>query len=552
MKIKLKNLQYITLSCSTLLIILGIATLCPIIPNQSNATDTINTSNSTQIRAVAQPVISISVPSAIDVEITPNSNGAYNYINTKLQVSTNSIKGFELLINSVDTTNMVSNDTNNSHVISASTKTSALSSYANNTWGYYFGTSAPSSSSSYKPTKTTSQRIYSTNSASTTQTYNLAFGAKIDSSLPAGLYTNSVVLSAIANPLELRTLNDITYMQDMTTDICTNTAVDTTKQLVDIRDDQSYWVAKLADGHCWMTQNLALDLSTSKPLTPSDSDVNSNWTPSSSTATALTPNPISNSTALSWNLGDYVLTNPTASHPCSTSTNLSGCSFYQQIQSGMMPNFTATSTSSIASDGKSYDAHFLIGNYYQYNAATANSAVSGFNINDRNYSGLTNPSSLMSAPNSICPKGWKLPVSGGYHGTHAKWPFGIDGLTDSFYQVLQAYRYPATGILGTTGDSAVPGWSQSPSEESMTGAYTSITATPSRLDYSPLDFVRAGYINVNDGTIGELANSGVYWSSTMFPSDSKYSYGLYFNNTAVFPAAKIYMYQGLNVRCLAR
>lgn len=43
-----------------------------------------------------------------------------------------------------------------------------------------------------------------------------------------------------------------------------------------------------------------------------------------------------------------------------------------------------------------YDAHYSIGNYYQYNAATANKGGS---------------SSAGNVADSICPKGWKLPGS---------------------------------------------------------------------------------------------------------------------------------------------
>ncbi len=54
-----------------------------------------------------------------------------------------------------------------------------------------------------------------------------------------------------------RTLMNIKYMQQMSEEICTNTKENKTKQLIDIRDGKSYWVTKLKDGNCWMTQNLA-------------------------------------------------------------------------------------------------------------------------------------------------------------------------------------------------------------------------------------------------------------------------------------------------------
>ena len=50
----------------------------------------------------------------------------------------------------------------------------------------------------------------------------------------------------------------ISYMQDMTSSVCSATSVGTTKTLTDRRDSNTYTVAKLKDGKCWMTQNLRI------------------------------------------------------------------------------------------------------------------------------------------------------------------------------------------------------------------------------------------------------------------------------------------------------
>ena len=68
-------------------------------------------------------------------------------------------------------------------------------------------------------------------------------------------------------------------MQDMNTGICESVAgsnESTTTRLVDIRDNKLYYVTKLDDGHCWMTQNLDLDLSHSTALTSETTDLNDN------------------------------------------------------------------------------------------------------------------------------------------------------------------------------------------------------------------------------------------------------------------------------------
>jgi len=91
------------------------------------------------------------------------------------------------------------------------------------------------------------------------------------------------------------TIHSISTMQQMTSDICFNTTIpnrtattlDTdgshagdpdyvpTKTLTDTRDNNTYTVSKLADGKCWMTQNLRI---AGKTLTPADSDVTANYT----------------------------------------------------------------------------------------------------------------------------------------------------------------------------------------------------------------------------------------------------------------------------------
>ena len=81
--------------------------------------------------------------------------------------------------------------------------------------------------------------------------------------------------------------NGITTMQEMTPQICTDALENDTVRLQDTRDGKYYWVAKLPDNNCWMTQNLDLDLSTSKTLTPADTNIPRNWTPSTSTTTTI-------------------------------------------------------------------------------------------------------------------------------------------------------------------------------------------------------------------------------------------------------------------------
>ena len=50
-------------------------------------------------------------------------------------------------------------------------------------------------------------------------------------------------------------------------------------KLIDNRDQHPYLVRRLADGNCWMVENLDIELSTSGTLTPENSDISEDWDP---------------------------------------------------------------------------------------------------------------------------------------------------------------------------------------------------------------------------------------------------------------------------------
>ncbi len=188
------------------------------------------------------------------------------------------------------------------------------------------------------------------------------------------------IVSAVANPARLRTPSDLTYMQDMTHDICANTkdsngntnitpGNEVTKQLIDVRDGKKYWVSKLADQNCWMTQNLAYDITQERidnnEINPSNTDVSEVWNESS----AYPPVPTWETTKFdlsndpngtnSWNLGNYMITD--------SATNFVSCT---GLVGGVA--FNPTTCSRLKEyDDNAINAHYLLGNYYQFNAATA-------------------------------------------------------------------------------------------------------------------------------------------------------------------------------------
>lgn len=273
------------------------------------------------------------------------------------------------------------------------------STYANlpvNTWGYTAteGTTI-ADNAIYKAVSVTGNgdKIAENTSnkiTSDTKTIALAFAARINDTKPADTYRNTVTMSVVSSPIELA-LADIEEMQQMTSAVCENTptepATGSSKQLKDVRDGKYYWVTKLADGKCWMTQNLDLNLSTGVALTPSDSDVVSNWTPEYATATTATDATILDDPLgqRSWSLGDYRITSPTASNNCGSRKNSAA---------DCPSQFTAYATPTSANGDT--NAHYALGNHHQWNTATA---------------GTGGTVTSGQATSSICPKGWRLPTA---------------------------------------------------------------------------------------------------------------------------------------------
>ncbi len=110
--------------------------------------------------------------------------------------------------------------------------------------------------------------------------YNTSNSTTADSSYAPGkviaLTSNSKSRTLYAvwelNP----TLKNMTTMQQMTTQACTDSKIGDITTLKDTRDNNTYTVRKHEDGNCWMTQNLRLVGPIT--LTPTDSNVKSNYT----------------------------------------------------------------------------------------------------------------------------------------------------------------------------------------------------------------------------------------------------------------------------------
>ncbi len=165
----------------------------------------------------------------------------------------------------------------------------------------------------------------------------------------------------------MATWDELVYMQDMNSPACWSANIGDSKKLIDVRDNKPYWITKLGDSQCWMTQNLDYDLDTTKELSPFTSDVTEYWTPTGSTQKGGINFASDAKVVPSYDPGDRYCANNTTSR----------CDLTASVN----------------------DGHDAAGNYYSWLAATANTG-----------SGISSG----SAEGSICPKGWRLPANGAY------------------------------------------------------------------------------------------------------------------------------------------
>ncbi len=195
-----------------------------------------------------------------------------------------------------------------------------------------------------------------------------------------------------------KTIGEAICLQDMNDSVKASMQLERQYQLKDFRDGKSYYIAKLADGNVWMTQNLDLDLSTNVALTPDDSDIKDNWTPKRATYRLINDWQSLSGEPESLDVGDLYWDGELEPAP-------SGGVVYNSSR----PQGYGAIDSGISDSG---DPHYHLGNYYNWSAAMATNDVTPF------------VESGKPSDQSICPAGWMLPdvveKESGQKGTQSK------------------------------------------------------------------------------------------------------------------------------------
>ena len=354
----------------------------------------------------------------------------------------------------------------------------------------------------------------------------LGFATAVDGNLPAGEYSDKIVVAITATPKQTNAFGLISTMQEMTPEICASATTprvdaalpDSTgihhgddryvpeTTLIDTRDNKSYLIRKLADGNCWMGQNLELDIlapsqnySTAETfvnntytgekvgsgfkLTSADTDLNSKeeWSIATDNRIYATQ-AVANGDSYLWeefSLDGARSYNYSAEHPEQAYTIYLVNNFGKDIVS----TYTDSPT------GQPYQRK---GNLYNWGAVTANSMIS----------------QTGEAPDSICPRGWKLPSATNYRN-----------------DLSSTYGIQLTGYDNTDSHNRL---SEFPLQFFRTGRYQNGRATTSR------------YTNLYTGT-STRAGGGNYFE-TYIDKESGY--------TAI--TGGTHGEWGMPIRCIAR
>ena len=279
--------------------------------------------------------------------------------------------------------------------------------------------------------------------------------------------------------------------------------------LTDQRDNETYAVAKLADGNCWMIENMRLENTGTDNTNGSlaqgynasfaglaDPEAASLFT---STATANTLYSTDGST-------DKTISGSNQGYRFPRYNNVNTPTTATDRPSNPTANSSTNSTSNAGM--------YSYGNYYTWHAAIADTT---------HYS--TNNQSVTST--SICPTGWHLP-KGGNKSNEAN---------SEFWSLI------VTGINNGTNPA---------NYDSNTQPY--YTGTPEGSDASnalrayPNNFVYSG--SVSSGSVNNRGSNGDYWSSTANSGSS--AYYMNFDSSGVFPGTlRSVKYGGRSIRCLA-
>ena len=453
---------------------------------------------------VENTVLELTVPATPAViDLNPTMTGAsFGSTSINVKVATNNITGYQLTMtptNSQTNTSLIRTELVGTEQTYREIETLDLTDpvstgypeedFTANKWGYkitgdnYYG---------IDPNNTTvSHPAWVTNEPTNGVNHNLTLAAKADADTVSGAYETTLNFHAVTNAVPLVTLemsygfhgkqrvtvnNEEYYkMQDMTTEICSYTnEIPSQLEVVDIRDNTVYRIAKLLDGRCWLQDNLVLDLL--------DSTVQANISPDNTNASTTALNALFNGGRVS---GDSTTNN------LATAGIVDWTSGYSY--SAPLINTAYKNTTNELDPIEIIKTSSKYGIYYNYCAASAGSYCYGNGTNAG--TSYDKPDSLMDVEYDICPANWRMPTGA----TAGEYRFLYNSYLTSD-RVFQAERFridflaPLSGFYynGSTYDQASNGRLWSSTRDVDTNMFLLLVQTSSA-DYFRSDDRKDGF-----------------------------------------------------------
>ena len=290
--------------------------------------------------------------------------------------------------------------------------------------------------------------------------------------------------------------------------------------LTDQRDNNTYAIAKLADGKCWMIENMRLDNTNSDNSTGALAQgYATNATYGNFAGLANPEDPWANNITTA----NSLYSTDGADNTTNIGTTNAGYRFPRYNNQN-----TASRASSQAADGSGNT--YSYGNYYTWAAAIADLN----NYTSRNAS-VTNT--------SICPTGWHLPTGGLAYASGSTSGVNVTGDTSTFREFYNL-GYKTMGEVKTAyEDTPNGGYAYYSSNTTNSAGKTATAAFRS----FPNNFLYSG--SVFSGSVSSRGSAGSYWSSTAY--SSSYAYYLSLDSSGVYPGTNSYIkYFGRPIRCL--
>ena len=276
--------------------------------------------------------------------------------------------------------------------------------------------------------------------------------------------------------------------------------------LTDQRDNNTYAIAKLADGNCWMIENLRLE---------STAEHHSDGTLAQGYGTSATYGNFGGlADAESANFSESTTTNSlyySGTQSGTASINI-GTTNYPGYR---IPRYNNINTSTRASNPTNNSGNmYSYGNYYTWHAAIA----------DLTYNDTNNQS---TANTSLCPAGWHLPNGGNKSNetNNVFWSLIVEGINDG--------TKPAN-----YNSSSQPYYTGTPEGKKISN----------KLRIYPNNFLESG--NFYSSGVSNLGSLSIYWSSTAYNRNQ--SYNLYLDIVTVYPGTSNHeKSDGFSIRCIS-